>query len=156
MSTVTGSLRWYNSGIAAILANPSNLTANDIKIALCTSTYTPAVTHQYYDVDITNEVANANGYTTGGISLTTKTLTYDASGIGKFSSDNTLWTVTGANITARYWVMYDNTPSSNKPLFCYGHCNYNSGTPLDLVATITFGMLMGANGWFRFTKTDNP
>jgi hypothetical protein len=156
MSTVTGSFRWYDSGIEKILASPAALTADDIKIALLTSSYTPNVDHVYYDVSITNEVANANGYTTGGQSLTNKTLTYDASGVGKFSSDNTLWTVTSGSIVSRYWIMYNNTPSSNKPLFCYGHCNYNSGTPLDLTATITFGILLGVNGWFRFLKTDNP
>jgi hypothetical protein len=156
MSIVTGSFRWYDKGIENILSDPSNLTTDDIKIALLTSSYTPNVDHLYYDVDITNEVANANGYTTGGVSLTTKTLTYDTSGIGLFTSDNPLWTVTSGSIVSRYWIMYNNTPASNKPLLCYGHCNYNGGAPLDLTATITFGIILNVNGWFRFTKTDNP
>jgi len=55
-----------------------NFASDTIKLAICTSSYTPArATHDYFD-DITNQLANGNGYTTGGATLASKTLTLTA------------------------------------------------------------------------------
>ncbi len=55
--------------------------------------------------DLTNEVANANGYTTGGVTLTGVTWTNSA-GLETFTSGNALWTASGGSITARFAVVY--------------------------------------------------
>ena len=55
-----------------------NLASDTIKCALTTNSYTPNFdTHDFYN-DITNEVANGNGYTTGGATLGGVAVTYTA------------------------------------------------------------------------------
>ena len=158
MAIYSTSFRWYNK--ANLHLNLSTLTSDTIKVALLTSSYTPnASTHEYYDVHITNEVANAYGYTTGGITLATKTFVESGTpGQYIFSSANPVWTASGGSIVARYWILYNATPSSNKPLLAYGHCNYNSGTPIDISAddTYPYTIVLSANGWFTTAPTNNP
>jgi len=55
--------------------------------------------------DLTNEVANAFGYTTGGVALTGVTYT-NAAGVETFTGGNGLWTAAGGAITARFAVVY--------------------------------------------------
>lgn len=55
--------------------------------------------------DLTNQVANANGYVTGGVALTGVTYT-NAAGVETFTSGNGLWTAAGGAITARFAVIY--------------------------------------------------
>lgn len=89
---------------------------DDIKVMLCTSDYTPDQDIHEYKNDVTNEVSGT-GYTAGGISLSGKTLTYDsANNKVMFNSDNPLWI--NSTITARYSIIYDNTPVTDdiKPL----------------------------------------
>ena len=52
--------------------------SDDIRLTLHTSSYTPNLdTHDYVD-DLTNELSTANGYTNGGLALTTEAITYTA------------------------------------------------------------------------------
>lgn len=91
-----------------------------IKVMLCTSAFTPNQDTQVYKSSVTNEIANGNGYTTGGATLTNKSITYDAAtNTIKIDADDTVWPE--ATITARYAVMYDDTPATDaeKPLICY-------------------------------------
>jgi hypothetical protein len=83
-----------------------------IKVALCTSSYTPNQdTHEYYD-DLTNEVANGNGYTTGGATLANASASYTADGnIDKFDGDDVVWS--DSSITARYAVIYCDTGTAS-------------------------------------------
>lgn len=158
--------------------------SDTIKVALLTSSYTPnANTHDFYN-DLTNELSTANGYTSGGATLGSKTLTYTAANswgttwatgtaytvgqivrpttgnthlyrcivagtshasteptwstvAGQINTDNTVtWAECGgaitqfdaadtswssSTITARYAVVYDDTPgtSATKPLLLY-------------------------------------
>jgi hypothetical protein len=85
---------------------------------LCTSTYVPDQdNHVFKDVSVTNEVSGT-GYTTGGTALTSKTLTYTAAtNVIMFDAADVTWA--SSTITARYAVIYDDTPASNKPLLGY-------------------------------------
>ena len=89
-----------------------------IKVALTTSTYTPAQdTHDYFD-DITNEVTGT-GYTAGGATLGSKTITQtDATNKQTFDAADVSWTT--STITARYAVIYKSTGTgSTSPLIGY-------------------------------------
>jgi hypothetical protein len=103
-----------------------------IKVTLHTSTYTPNQdTHDFAD-DLTNEVANGNGYTTGGVTLGTKTLTYDsASNTVRLDAADASWTFT-ASKTMRYAVIWKDTGSAaTSPLLGYvdfGADETSSGT----------------------------
>lgn len=75
---------------------------------------------------LTNEVANANGYTTGGIAVTL-TLSGTTSVKVAWSADP-VWTASGGSITARFGVIYE--VSGN--VLCY--CLLDSA-PADVTAT---------------------
>src|SRR5437899_6554292 len=55
--------------------------------------------------DITNEVANANGYTTGGVALTGVTYT-NVAGVETFTAASPTWTAAGGAITGRFGLIY--------------------------------------------------
>lgn len=106
--------------------------SDTVKCLLTTSSYTPDVdTHDFLN-DITNEVANGSGYTTGGVSLANKTVTYvSASNKVVLDADDASWTLSGSK-TARYGVVYKDTGvSSTSPLIGYvdfGADQTSSGT----------------------------
>jgi hypothetical protein len=66
----------YNSAIDELARGDIDFDTNTFKAMLVTSSYTPNKdTHDFRD-DVTNEVANGNGYTTGG-ATSTVTVTKD-------------------------------------------------------------------------------
>ena len=82
-----------------------SIASQPMKIALLTSTYTFASTHTVY-ADLTNELGNANGYSTGGVALGTVAWT-QASGVTNFTAANASWTSSGTGIPAwRFAVCY--------------------------------------------------
>jgi len=86
---------------ATNLLNP----ANTFKMTLHTSSYTPNDATNEVFADVTNELATANGYTAGGITLTSVTLA-QTSGVTKFTSAAAVWTASGGSIPAwRYGVV---------------------------------------------------
>jgi len=113
--------RWFGLGLLACMNNDIDLVADTIKLSLHTVTYTPNQdTHDFFD-DATNEVATANGYTAGGVTLANKALTYDATSQQvRWDFDDPAWTFTGA-VTWRYGVIYKETAgaASTDPLIAY-------------------------------------
>lgn len=106
------------------------------KLALLSSAYTPSAGDAGHEVygDLTNEIANGNGYTTGGIALTSVALSM-ASGVVKFTSAAAVWTASGGSIPAwRYGVIYQDTTVNGKvkPLLGYF---IGDNTPADIPAT---------------------
>jgi hypothetical protein len=117
---MTVSAYWYGKGFLSVWNKEIDWAADAIYVALCTSTYTPDQdTHDYYN-DLTNEVANGNGYATGGMLLPTPTIGYTAgTNVIKLDGGDCAWTA--STITARYAVIYDSTPGSaaTNPLIAY-------------------------------------
>lgn len=104
------------------LANKEiDLDTDVIKVALFTSALSISqTTNQYFDAApyTANQVAAANGYTTGGATLGSPV--FSTSGlVWTFDGADTPWTVTGAGFSYRYAIIYDSTPASNKPLIAY-------------------------------------
>lgn len=93
---------------------------DDIKVMLVSSSYSPNQdTHDYLD-DVTAFEVSGTGYTAGGVSLTSKTLTYDAANnVLALDAADVTWA--NSTITARYVVVYDNSGASAaaKPLIGY-------------------------------------
>ena len=123
-----------------------DLDTNTYKMALTTSAQALAATFVGTSTDcrytdLTNEVANGNGYTTGGKTLTptwtqsTGTMTFDCA--------DEAWT--SSSITARYAVIYDDT-TANKNLLAY--CLLDS-TPADVTTSNgTLTVTIHASGVF--------
>ena len=155
MAITTSLFTWFDKGIKHI--KPEIFLTDDIKVCLLTASYTPnAATHEFYDVSITNELTTANGYTAGGESLASKTLTETTAGVWAFDSTDPLWNVTGSSITAKMFVLYNNTPASSKPLIGYGYLDYNSGTPQNVVVLpgVSLSIILPATGWFTSNKVN--
>ena len=109
---------WYGKAMVSMLNKEIDFDSDTVKVALCTSSYTPNQdTHDYFN-DVTNEITGT-GYTAGGATLTSKTATY-TSGTNVLALDCADPTWTGATFTFRYAVFYVSTgTSSTSPLLCY-------------------------------------
>lgn len=101
--------------------------------------------------DLTSEVANANGYLTGGVNITGESWT-NASGTITFTMSNGIWTASGGSITARFAVIYKNATVNSvvKPLLCV--CLLDT-TPADVTATTgnTLTIAINASGVFTLS-----
>lgn len=116
------------------------LDADSYKIALFLSTSNIGSGSTTY-AGLTNEHANANGYTTGGNAVTlsrsgTSTVTFD-------TTDPAVWTASGGSIIARYAVLYE----VGGNVLCY--CLLDS-TPADVTVTTgnTLTLTISASGVF--------
>lgn len=100
---------YFNKFFTGLMSGTINLLSGDVKVMLMTASYTPdLVTHQYRSHITANEIPNGNGYTTGGIALSSRTLTADTTNKKvKLSAANLQWPA--ATISARYGVVYYNT-----------------------------------------------
>lgn len=81
-----------------------DLDSDTIKIALYTSSATLNATTDTYTTS--NEVANGNGYATGGVTLANASVIENGTS-GCFDSDNPEWT--SASFTARGALIYNDT-----------------------------------------------
>lgn len=99
-----GAWTFTNSARTKILNGQFDFDSDSFKCALFLSTSNISVTSTAYS-GVTNEHANANGYTTGGIAVTF-TLAGTTSVTASFTS-NPVWTASGGSITARYGVIYE-------------------------------------------------
>lgn len=120
-----------NFNSATNLLNP----ANTYKLALVSSAWTPSPSTDEVWADMSaNEIANGNGYTTGGGTLTSVTLT-QTSGTVKFTSAAFVWTASGTGIPAWRWgVVYASGTLNGKVNPIVGYFLGDS-TPADIPLT---------------------
>lgn len=128
-----------------------------VKLALVSSAYTPDATNTGHDewADVSaNEIANGNGYTTGGATIANDTVTTATNG-HKYDSDDPAWTATGGNIPAwRYGVLYVSGSLWGKTSPVVGYFVGDSA-PADVPATTAGNPLtitVPAAGWFDITQ----
>jgi hypothetical protein len=108
----------YNSAKQKLINGGIDLDTDTIKVALVTSSYSPNIdTHDFFD-DVTNEVTGT-GYTAGGATLASVTLTVDTTNDrAVFDAADTTWGT--STITARGAVIYKSTgTASTSPLIAY-------------------------------------
>lgn len=136
----------------------SDLTGLTIKAMLVQSGYTPDTDNNGHDelADVTNEVANGNGYTTGGVALAGMSVA-DFSTTGyKFSSNAIAWTASGAGIPAwRYIVFYASGSVWGKTSPLLGYITGDSA-PADIPLTAAGNSIQvncPTDGWFTITRT---
>ena len=127
----------------------STALTDTFKLALFTSTYTPASTDDSY-TSLTGEVANGNGYTTGGVALTGVGLT-DSAGTTTFVSDTATITASGGSIVGRRAIIYNSTDAGKQLVAC---CLLD-GSDADVTVPDTYpltvlfasGLLTVSGGW---------
>jgi hypothetical protein len=102
----------YGNFLLKALNKEVDFDSDTIKVALLTSSYTPNQdTHDYFN-DVSTYEVTGTGYTQGGITLASKTATYD-SGTNVIVLDAADVTWSSSTITARYAVVYDSTGTSS-------------------------------------------
>lgn len=124
---MTASITLYNNGklnmLKAIDMSVGG-TAN-FKVGLVGATLNQYVPSQSSDAvwatPSTYEIANANGYTTGGLGLQNPTLTLSGGTVTFGEATNTVWTASGGSIVAQYAVIYavGTFNALVNPLICY-------------------------------------
>lgn len=133
-----------------------DLAGATIKLSLHASSYTPSDGTSGHSVaaDLSGEIANGNGYVTGGATLANVTVT--ASGNGwKISSDNVTWNASGGNIPAwRYGVLRVDGSLWGKTSPLVGYF-LGDNAPADVPATTDGNPLTincPASGWFDIVR----
>jgi hypothetical protein len=134
-----GAWTFPNSARTDLLNGTFDLDTDTWKMALFLSTSNIGAASTTY-AGVTNEHANANGYTTGGIAMTltlagTTTVTVDG--------NDPVWTASGGSIVARFAVIYE----VSGRVLCY--CLLDSA-PADVTVTTgnTLTIALHASGIF--------
>jgi hypothetical protein len=130
-----------NGARTKLLDGTFDIDSDTYKMALFLSTSNLAAGSTTY-AGLTNEHANANGYTTGGISVTltlagTTTVTVDI-------STDPIWNASGGSITARSGVIYE----VGGNVLCYSTLD---STPADVTATTGNTLTVAAHASGVFT-----
>ena|SRR3990167_113745 len=121
-----GAWTFTNGGRTRLLNGTFDLDTDTFLCALFLSTSNIGAASTTY-AGVTNEHANANGYTTGGISMGPLTL----AGTTTVTVDDPadlVWTASGGSITARFAVIYES--AGDVLLYCL-----LDDTPADVTAT---------------------
>jgi hypothetical protein len=129
----------FNLTVEDWLKGATNYSSDTFK-AMLTNTTPVATNHVYGDISA-NEVANGNGYTTGGATVTISSVT-NSSGTETVvaSAASPTWTATGSMGPFRYVVVYDSS-AATKTLQCW----FDFGSSITLNNTDTFTVTFGAN-----------
>jgi len=115
----------YGNFLKQALNKEIDWDSDTIKVALLTSSYTPNQdTHDYYDDVVGNQVTGT-GYTAGGITLSSKTSTYDGTNnVLVLDAADVTWS--SSTITARYAVIYNDSGATNASKALIGYVDFGS------------------------------
>ncbi len=142
---------WYAISFISAYDKEIDFIADSIDAQLHLNAYTPNQdTHDYQD-DLTDEVASANGYVTGGDTPGTPDNS-NALNVVKWDTADPQWTATGAGFTARRIVLLDSTPGTagTNPLILWS----DFGTDETASGGGTFTYAVNAGGWATATPAD--
>src|SRR5437763_12082794 len=100
-----------------------NVASDTFKVTLHSNAYVPSLTNQVY-ADLTNELATANGYTSGGLALSSVTWSGGSAGntTTTFTSANPSWNASAGSIGPFRIAVIRKSGTGNghvDPLVCY-------------------------------------
>lgn len=118
---MTVTITAYNDGKMKILDGTIDLDTDAIKVSLHTSTYSPDIDGHTFFSDLDNELGASGGYTAGGETLASKTVSADdTNDRGVFDAADLTWNALTPSAAYRYGVVYKDTGvSSTSPLIAY-------------------------------------
>lgn len=126
----------FNSAIDDLAKGAIDFDTDSFKALLVTSTYSPNKDTHTKRSDVTNEVANGNGYATGGVAVTATVTKDTANDRVDITFSNPSWPA--STITARAAVIYK--------------ARGGASTADELVAYVDFGAdVTSTNGTFAVT-----
>jgi len=130
MAVLAGSFEWYFSAIHYLWTGRIDTDTDTFKMGLSSVSYVPSKTTHSLLSHITGELSG-NGYarqTLTGAAVTPNASPFAA--LQKLDFNNPVFSAVGGSLVARWWWIYDDTPSSPlDPLFCYGLLD---ATPADV------------------------
>lgn len=142
MATTT----FYDKFIENLGLKLIDLRNDSIKVMLVSNSYTFDSSHEDLS-DITGELANGSGYTTGGEELDNQTWV-ETAGVTKFDADDIVWSASGGMIgPAIGAIIYDDT-SDDDLLIAY----MDFGGEEDAGDGTDFKITFNANGIFSVTS----
>lgn len=135
---------FFDEAILNMLNGAIDLDSHTFKAVLSNTAPTAASDDELTDI---TQIANGNGYTTGGVTLASVTLleTGAGTGIWQWTVADFSWTASGGSIaTFQYVVIYSDTSTNDKLL---GYFDY--GGAVNITTGNTFTVDVGASGVFR-------
>jgi hypothetical protein len=110
----------YGKALKHFAQGDINWASDTIKVSAHSSSYSPSQANDEFYTDLTNELGTANGYTSGGATLASKSVAY-ATLVTAMKAAATTWTPSaGQTLTIRYLVVRKDTGSgATSPLICY-------------------------------------
>jgi hypothetical protein len=115
----------YGQFLAKSLNKEVDFDSDTIKVGLVSSSYTPNQdTHDYWD-DVVSYEVSGTGYTTGGATLASKTVTYDsANNVIVLDAADVTWS--SSTSTARDAVVYTDSGATNAAKALIGYVDFGS------------------------------
>lgn len=107
-------LSLYNH-TAQRFASGANASGDTYKVKLLTAA-TFDGTHTTLAATGGTEVANANGYTTGGATLANVAVTTVTTNDAMFDANDVTWTASGGALSASYAILYNDTDANDPPV----------------------------------------
>ena len=148
MATTTAELIVFDSYKRDLQNGTIDVDGDTFIMGLSTTTWVPVKATDEILTDVANEVVG-NGYARQ--TLASVTLTEPVAGTWQFDSADAVFTATGGSIVARWYWIFDDTPTvPADPLFCYGNLD---NTPADVTTTDTntLTVQVHANGYYRLS-----
>lgn len=146
MATTTGTLIVYDSFKRDKSNGTMDLDNDTFIVGLSDSNYTPDRTTHETLSDITDEISG-NGY--GRQTLANVTLTEPVNGTWEFDADNPVFTATGGSIVARWWWLFDDTPTSPADPLCFYGLLDNAVADVTTTDGNTLTFNINASGFYR-------
>lgn len=111
--------RWFNKGLHELALGNIDWVNDTIKIMACDSFSLDVDAHEFID-DVSGNEITATGYTAGGATLGTKSISRDdANDKIWFKAANVTWTITGT-MTAQVFIIYlDTGTPGTSPILGY-------------------------------------
>lgn len=145
-----GKWKVYEKAKVNIENGTLDLDTNTLKMILLASTSNAnTLSGSEILADLTNELATANGYTNGGITLSGLSLTNTAGSVA-FTFTAPVWTASGGSITARFAAIYASGTLNGKVNPIVAVCLLDV-TPADVTATTGNTLTITPNASGAFT-----
>jgi len=103
----------YDQAIEDIVSGAIDLDSDTLKVILLDTDASFTATNTDLTDISGDEIANGNGYTTGGATLSNVSVT-DSAGTTTVDADDVTWTASGGNIAAFAAAIYDDTHANNR------------------------------------------
>ncbi len=148
MATTTATFIAYDTFKRDLINGTIDVDGDTFISGLSSSSYTPARTTHETVSDITNELSG-NGYSRQ--TLSSVALSEPATGTWMFDSADPVFTASGGSIVARWYWVFDDTPTSPADPLC--HYGLIDDTPADVTVTTgnTLTLEVNVSGWWRLS-----